>query len=121
MIIWKSNEPYIVKEIDDLKHLVEEDVFEAMKDFLDDYIDSSDTVEKLEDELESLEYEVMELEQELEQTSQELDELKEEHELYDLLLKRSTEFLESISHYAFNKDQTYYLDQLQDILNRADM
>lgn len=119
MVIWKAGTPYIVREIDDLREVIGEEVFEPVKKFIDEQIEQSDTVSKLEDEIDTLESEVMELEGEVEEVTEALEDLKERQQDYAGLVEKAKDFLESIDSCTFNKDQWYYLDQLQDAVNRS--
>lgn len=117
MVIWKDGTPYIVREIDDLRDVIGEEVFEPVKKFIGEQIDQSDTVSELEDEIDSLESDVMELEGEVEEVSDALEELKERQQDCTGLVEKVKDFLGSVDSCTFNKDQWYYLDQLQDAIN----
>lgn len=119
MVIWKDGLPYIVREVDDLREIIGEEVFESVKKFIDEQIDKSETVSNLEDEINTLESEVMELEGEVEEVSGALEELKERQQDYTGLVEKAKDFLESIGSCTFNKGQWYYLDKLQDAVNRV--
>lgn len=119
MVIWKDGMPYIVREIDDLREVIGEEVFEPVKKFISEQVDQSETVSKLEDEIDTLESEVMQLEGEVEEVTEALEELKDKQQDYTGLIEKTKDFLESIDSCTFNKDQWYYLDQLQDEVHRV--
>lgn len=120
MVIWKDSVPYIVREIEDLREVIGEEVFEPVKKFIDEQIDHSDTVSELEDEIDNLESEVRDLEGELEDVSIALEKMKERQLDCSGLVEKVKDFLESIDNCNFNKDQWYYLDRLKDAANRTD-
>lgn len=119
MVIWKDRVPYIVREIEDLREVIGEEVFEPVKKLIDEQIDQGDTVSRLEDEVDALESEVNELEGELDDVSSALEELRERQQDYTGLVEKAKDFLESIGSCNFNKDQWYYLDRLQDAVSQG--
>lgn len=118
MVIWKDELPYIIREIDDLREVIGEDVFEQVKKFIDEQLEQSETVSSLSDEVDDLEAEVNELEGELSEVSDALEELKERQRDCTGLIGTAKDFIESLGNCSLNRDQWYYLDQLQDAINK---
>ncbi|MDU7537741.1 MAG: hypothetical protein E7K67_12195 [Peptostreptococcaceae bacterium] len=114
MIIWKDDMPYIVREMEDLKYIVSEDIFESLKEFIEDYVDNSEEVERLNDEIESLEDELSGCEDECGELEEALEELRDKYSNSKQVIEILKDFIDVMDDAKMTKDQWYYWDRLKD-------
>ena len=117
MVIWKKDMPYIVREMEDLKYIVSEDIFEALKEFIEDYVDNSEEVERLNDEIESLEDDLDGCEDERQELEEELEELRDKYDDSKQVIEILKDFIDVMDDSKMTKDQTYYWDKLKDVVD----
>lgn len=116
MVIWKEGLPYIVRDVDDLRQVIDEEIFNQVRELIEEYVEENDKVSVLESEIEDLNDEIYGLEEELQDVSNALEELKKQHKNNTWFMERVTDFMESIENCTLNKEQWYYFDRLQDAL-----
>ncbi len=123
MVIWKNDMPYIVRTIDDLNGIIDAEIFEQVKAFIDDYVESNDKVEQLrdmigdlEDEVSSLEYDISELEDENSELEDTIEKLKEKKNCSQNTKDALNDFIESFDEKVLSKDQYYYWYKLMDAI-----
>lgn len=119
MVIWKDEVPHIVRTVDDLADLIDEEIFEAVKEFIEDAVQDSDEVNRLEEENEDLEWQVSDLENENLELEDTIDKLKEKLTNYKQIKSAVNDFKEVIKIDELSKDQRYFFEQLVDIIEEV--
>ena len=114
MVIWKKDMPYRVRELEDLKDIVPEDIFEALKEFIEDYVEDSEQVKRLNDEIESLEDELSGCEDECGELEEALEELRDKYSNSKQVIEILKDFIDVMDDAKMTKDQWYYWDRLKD-------
>ncbi|MDA3731554.1 hypothetical protein PBV87_08715 [Niameybacter massiliensis] len=117
MVIWKDDMPYIVREVDDLKDIVPEEIFEPLKEFIEDCVDNSEEIERLNDVIESLEYASGKYESECEELEEALENLKEKYFDSKQVIEALKDFRDVMDNSKLTKDQVYYWDKLKDAVD----
>lgn len=118
MVIWKDGMPYIVKEVDDLKDIIEDDVLEQIKKFINEYVDNSQEVDELNSKIDELESVVYGMEDETGELEEALEELKEKHSSYRDVITNIKDFMDVMEVKILNKDQAYYYDKMREAMSQ---
>ena len=116
MVIWKNDMPYIVRTIDDLNGIIDAEIFEQVKAFIDDYVESNDKVEQLRDMIGDLEDDISELEDENSELEDTIEKLKEKKNCSQNTKDALNDFIESFDEKVLSKDQYYYWYKLMDAI-----
>nr|WP_302597648.1 hypothetical protein [uncultured Cellulosilyticum sp.] len=115
MVIFKDDKPYFVEEIEDLAELMGEDVFEQVKDYIEENYVSK--IERLEEEIDGLESEVGERADEVESLKDDVEYLQEKcDKKYERLKSAVSDYLDVLDESVLDKNQTYYFDKLVEAL-----
>lgn len=117
MVIWKNDMPYIVRGLEDLKDIVPEDIFEALKEFIEDYVEDSEKVKRLNDEIESLEDDLDGCEDEREELEEALEELRDKYADSKQVIEILKDFIDVMEDSKLTKDQMYYWDKIKDAVD----
>ncbi len=114
MIIWKDRIPYIVNEIEDLKQVIDLEIFEEVAEFINGCIADSEVVSGLENELEQLESEISSLEDENNSLIDDVEELRESIVQSRKIEQLLDDFIGVIDVSKLSKDELYFLNMLLD-------
>lgn len=117
MIIWKDDMPFIVRDIEDLKQIIEEDVFKAIEEFIEEYVDNSEEVAELNGEISDLEDEIRGWENECSDLENALEQLKEKYGEHKGILPLLKDFMDVVDDAKLSKDQAYYWVRLKDAVD----
>lgn len=117
MVIWKDDMPYIVRDIEDLKDVVPEEIFEPLKEFIEEHIGDSEELERLNSEIESLEWDLSGCEDECDDLERALEELKEKYRDLKHIVETVKDFIDVMDDSRLTKDQAYYWDKLKDAVD----
>lgn len=120
MVIWKNEVPYIVRVVDDLEDLIDKEIFEDVKEFIEDAIQDSEEVNRLEEECEQLEYQISDLEDENEELETTIEKLKDKLANYNQLKSAVMDFKEVLHIDELSKDQRYFFEQLIGVIEEVE-
>lgn len=117
MVIWKDDMPYIVREISDLRQIIDDDMFGSIEEFIKEYVDDSEEVADLYRTISDLEYEILGWENECSDLENALGQLREQYGEHNEILPTLKDFIDVMDGCKLSKDQDYYWDRLKDAVD----